>query len=67
MSVAVKKISISLPESLWTKVEEISLAESRTRSELIREMIRRYAEEFDTRLRHQETPNGTVAPQDRRR
>lgn len=67
MPVAVKKISISLPDTLWAKVEEISQAESRTRSELIREMIRHYADDFDAKRRQQQSPSTPSLPKTARR
>jgi len=40
-----KTISLSLPPEMAEKVKELMEKEGRTRSELIREALRRYAEE----------------------
>ena len=41
-----KKVLIALPPTLLTQVDFMANAESRTRSDLIREAIRRYLENF---------------------
>ena len=40
-----KTITLSLPPEMVDKIEELMKEEGRTRSELLREAIRRYAEE----------------------
>lgn len=40
-----RTITISLPPEMLAQMEEILLEENRTKSELIREALRRYAEE----------------------
>lgn len=40
-----KTFSISLPPQMATKIEELMREEGRTRSELLREALRRYVEE----------------------
>ena len=40
-----KTISLSLPPEMAEKIKELMKKEGRTRSELIREALRRYAEE----------------------
>lgn len=44
-----KKVLIALPPRMLEKVDFISDSEHRTRSDLIREALRRYIEHFETR------------------
>ena len=43
-------ISISLPQEMVTEVEQVSLYEGRTHSELVREAIRDYVQAHKTRI-----------------
>ena len=45
MARATKTITLSLPSEMADKIEELMREEGRTRSELLREALRRYAEE----------------------
>ena len=45
MARTTKTITLSLPPKMVDKIEELMKEEGRTRSELLREAIRRYAEE----------------------
>ncbi|MBS3920318.1 MAG: ribbon-helix-helix protein, CopG family [Deltaproteobacteria bacterium] len=45
MARVTKTITLSLPPEMAEKIEEIMKEEGRTRSELLREAVRRYAEE----------------------
>ena len=45
MARTTKTITLSLPPEMVDKIEELMKEEGRTRSELLREAIRRYAEE----------------------
>ena len=45
MARTTKTITLSLPPEMVDKIEELMKEEGRTRSELLREALRRYAEE----------------------
>jgi len=45
MARVTKTITLSLPPEMVDKIEELMKEEGRTRSELLREALRRYAEE----------------------
>jgi CopG family transcriptional regulator/antitoxin EndoAI len=45
MARTTKTITLSLPPEMADKIEELTKEEGRTRSELLREALRRYAEE----------------------
>jgi len=45
MARTTKTITLSLPPEMADKIEELMREEGRTRSELLREALRRYAEE----------------------
>ena len=45
MARVTKTITLSLPPEMVDKIEELMKEEGRTRSELLRETLRRYAEE----------------------
>jgi len=45
MARGTKTITLSLPPEMAEKIEEIMKEEGRTRSDLLREAVRRYAEE----------------------
>jgi len=45
MARTTKTITLSLPPEMVDKIEELMREEGRTRSELLREALRRYAEE----------------------
>lgn len=45
MARTTKTISLSIPPAMAKKIEELMKEEDRTRSELIREALRRYVEE----------------------
>jgi len=45
MARTTKTITLSLPPEMADKIEELMKEEGRTRSELLREALRRYAEE----------------------
>jgi CopG family transcriptional regulator/antitoxin EndoAI len=45
MARTTKVITLSLPPEMVDKIEELTKEEGRTRSELLREALRRYAEE----------------------
>lgn len=45
-----KKVLIALPPAMLQRVDEIAGNEHRTRSDLIREALRRYMQEFDERV-----------------
>jgi len=45
MARVTKTITLSLPPEMADKIEELMKEEGRTRSELLREALRRYAEE----------------------
>jgi len=45
MARTTKTITLSLPPKMVDKIEELMKEEGRTRSELLREALRRYAEE----------------------
>jgi CopG family transcriptional regulator/antitoxin EndoAI len=45
MARTTKTITLSLPPEMVDKIEELTKEEGRTRSELLREALRRYAEE----------------------
>jgi CopG family transcriptional regulator/antitoxin EndoAI len=45
MARTTKTITLSLPPEMVDKIEELMKEEGRTRSELLREAVRRYAEE----------------------
>jgi CopG family transcriptional regulator/antitoxin EndoAI len=51
-----RTITLSLPQEMVDKIEELMKAEHRTRSELLREALRRYVEEYEWRkqFRHAE-------------
>ncbi len=45
MARVTKTVTVSLPPEMVDKIEELMKEEGRTRSELLREALRRYAEE----------------------
>jgi CopG family transcriptional regulator/antitoxin EndoAI len=49
MARTTKTITLSLPPEMVDKIEELMKEEGRTRSELLREALRRYAEEQEMR------------------
>ncbi len=48
------KVLVALPSGLLEEIDEVALAEHRNRSDLIREALRRYIENFK---RNQNNPN----------
>ena len=44
-----RTITLSLPQEMVDKIEELMKEEHRTRSELLREALRRYTEEYEWR------------------
>lgn len=44
-----RTITLSLPQEMVDKIEELMREEHRTRSELLREALRRYVEEYEWR------------------
>ena len=49
MARTTKTITLSLPPEMAEKIEELMKAEGRTRSELVREALRRYVEDQEWR------------------
>jgi len=52
MARTTKTITLSLPPEMVDKIEELMKEEGRTRSELLREALRRYAEEQEMKKIH---------------
>ena len=51
-----KKVLVALPPKLLTKIDHIAETEHRTRSDLIREALRRYEDAYDLRQRDKGNP-----------
>ena len=52
----VAKVLISMPEKFLTQIDEVAIAENRTRSELIREALRTYIDKQELKKQYMTNP-----------